>query len=510
MKNSLIYIVLIIPLIVMISCDKDFEEINKNPVGSTVCDPEYMLNNAIRSSIRTALNYEGPIVQQVLTLQPGTMQGGNFNVDWDPGLSALWNMMYTGPIKNIQDILYATKDDPVKTNIYNMSRIWKAYCFMILVDSYGNVPYFEAGLGYLDALYLPKYDNGDVIYNDILKELQEATDALDASKPLATTDLFYAGNIAKWKMLGNSILLRAAMRLTKVNPAKAKEYVIIATNPTRGGLIETPTNDAGIPATSNFTNPATGGFHGSERGNYYLTEPFVNHLKNTNDPRIKKIAVRYADPAKLLGQTGAEDTDPDHQIGMPYGYNGGNIVEAPDFPGILGAAFAYSQPNRRTIAGQLARCHYVTASQTLLLKSEAVYREYIAGDVVALYNAGVKAHMNSFKVIEPISEIPQAEQDAYLTENPFNLSTALEQINTQYWISAYLNFMEGWANFRRSDFPTLEPNPSPSADPSVVGGFIRRFGYPDREYSVNPANLQAAISLQGPDIMSTRVFWDVQ
>jgi hypothetical protein len=475
-----------------------------------------MLNNAVRSSIRTALNYEAPIVQQVLTVQPGTLQGGNFNVDWDPGLSALWSSMYTGPIKNLIAVLEAIKDSPEKSNVYNMCRIWKAYCFMIVVDSYGNVPYFDAGMGYLgatDESYLPAYDKADIIYDDILKELKEATDALDASKKIATTDLFYKGNIAKWKKLGNSLLLRAAMRLTKVNPAKAKENAIIAADPSRGGLIENPADDARIAANTNFTNPATGGFHGSERGNYYLTEPFIDMLKSTNDPRLSEISVRYNNPAGLWpAATGTEDTDPDNQIGMPYGYNGGNIVNAPNFPGFLGAGFGYSQPNRGTIAGQLANCAFVTASQTLLLKAEAVYRDFIDGDAEALFNAGVKAHMNSFPLLatERVSIIPSDKQDAYLAENPYNSSTALKQINTQYWISSYLNFMECWANFRRSDYPELVPNPYVGADPSVVGGFIRRFGYPDREYSVNKTNLDAAIALQGPDLMSTRVFWDKQ
>ena len=54
--------------------------------------------------------------------------------------------------------------------------------FQVLADTYGDVPYTEAGLGYLEGNYLPKYDNNETIYTDLLKELTEATAALDASK----------------------------------------------------------------------------------------------------------------------------------------------------------------------------------------------------------------------------------------------------------------------------------------------------------------------------------------
>jgi hypothetical protein len=101
-----------------------------------------------------------------------------------------------------------------------------------------------------------------------------------------------------------------------------------------------------------------------------------------------------------------------------------------------------------------------------------------------------------------------ASQDAYLVANPFNPAKALEQINTQYWISSYINWDEAWANFRRSGYPVLVPNPYPQADPDVKGGFIRRLSYPDREWSVNGANVQAAVDRQGPDNLSTRIFWD--
>ena len=105
-----------------------------------------------------------------------------------------------------------------------MARILKAYSFQLLVDTYGDVPYSEAGLAYLEGITLPKYDDQEVIYEDIAKELKEAVDALDASKD-DVGEMYFGGDISKWKKFGNSLLLRVGMRYTKVDENKAKSIV---------------------------------------------------------------------------------------------------------------------------------------------------------------------------------------------------------------------------------------------------------------------------------------------
>jgi hypothetical protein len=508
MKKIFKYLIIIIPVITIISCAKNFEQVNTDPVSLSTIDPAYLFSNAQRLSVNTTVHYEAAIVQQIITPQPGSLAGGNYNIKSDIQTRLTFDSLYKGPVKNLIDVINQTKEVPARSNLYNMARILKAYVFQILVDTYGDVPYSEAGLAYLNSTYLPKYDAAEEIYNDLLKELVEATKALDASKPLATQELFYGGNIAQWKKLGNSLLLRTAMRFSKVNPAKAQQYVVIATTPANGGLIEAVNDNAKITFNTTFNNVFVERFHAAERGNYYMAAPFVDYLKSTNDPRLKEISVKYQFPANALGTTGTEDTNPANQNGMPLGYNAGTISTAPGFPGAIGGGYAYSQPNRRTVTAITAPAFLVTASQTLLLEAEAAQRGWITGNVASLYNAGVRAHMNQFAQYISSSAIPAASQDAYLVANPFNPAKALEQINTQYWISSYINWSEAWANFRRSGYPILVPNPYPQADPDVKGGFIRRLTYPDREYSVNEVNVRAAVARQGADILSTRVFWD--
>lgn len=154
----------------------------------------------------------------------------------------------------------------------------------------------------------------------------------------------------------------------------------------------------------------------------------------------------------------------------------------------------------------------VTAAQTQLLLAEAAYRGWITnGNSAAQYfSNGIKAHMDQMAIYDLGSAVSGADRDAYIAANPLNAGTELEQINTQYWIASFLNGPEAFANFRRSGYPALTPNPyGQPNNPDVPNGtFIRRLTYPTSELSVNTENVNAAISSQGPDKLSTRVWWD--
>lgn len=73
-------------------------------------------------------------------------------------------------------------------------------------------------------------------------------------------------------------------------------------------------------------------------------------------------------------------------------------------------------------------------------------------------------------------------------------------------IASILNGPEAFANFRRSGYPALAPNPYPGKE--ITGPFITRLSYPTPEVSVNTSNVQAAIARQGADNLQTRVWWD--
>src|SRR6185503_11049006 len=230
----------------------------------------------------------------------------------------------------------------------------------------------------------------------------EAAAALTTTSTIETGDVLYAGDVGKWKKFAYSLLLRAGMRLSKIDAAKAQSTVQAAF---AGGVITTNADNAYIRHDGNFTNPIGNTLNGSEAANFYLTKPFVDQLKNTNDPRLKAIAVRYENAVAGNGQTGGT-TDPSKQIGMPMGKDNGTAVTAAAADG-LPSFYAYSQADRRRIIKTSSPAFLVTAAQTNLLLAEARFRGWITTGTAAQYFAdGIRAHMDQMATYDAGSTVP--------------------------------------------------------------------------------------------------------
>lgn len=509
MKKILIYSIAAIFFFSVSSCEKGLSDLNQNRTSPITLDPVLMLNTAVLNSSFSGktLFFDIAIVQQIVTPNGGVLAGGNFNADYR-GDQGLWGSYYTSVIKNTKDAILKAKDIPSRSNLYNMGRIFQAFAFMVLTDEYGDIPYSEGNAGYTDQLFFPKYDAQSTIYPKIIQELSDASAALNATGLIESADVLYSGNIVKWKKFANSLLLRAGMRLSKVDAAKAKSTVQAAF---AAGVITDNTDNAYIRHDANYGHPLGGTLNGSEAANFYLTKPFIDRLKSTNDPRLSAIAIRYIGATSGNGQTVTSgNTTAPIQIGMPMGKDNGTIVPQATADG-LASFYDYSQADRRRILKVTAPLFIVTASQSQLLLAEAAFRGWITTGTAAQYfSDGIKAHMDQMAVYDAACTISTLARDTYVSANPLNAGTELDQINSQYWISSFLNGPELFANFRRSGFPNLTPNPyGQPANPDVPNGtFIRRITYPTSEVSVNATNLNAAIALQGADKLSTRIWWD--
>ena len=488
------------------SCERGFDELNTNPNSPTALNPIFTFNNALVSSTFSTdvMVFEAAIVQQVITPNGSSLEGANFNRNNIPRNSGLWVRYYRDVIRYLVDIIDQTRDNPNRSNLYNMARIWKAHTFIVLTDTYGDVPYFEAGQGFIGGNTFPAYDKQEAIYTDVLKELAEASAALDANKTRETGDVMYGGDITKWKRLGYSLMLRAGMRLSKANPTLAQQTVQQAVT---GGVIQSNADNSAIRNdAAAYQNPTSSYLNGSEANNYYLTKPFVDYLKSTADPRLESIAVRYVGAASGAQQVAARaNRTAAVQIGMPMGFDNGTIVAQATKDGLV-SFYDYSQVDRTRLVKLAAPTFFVTHAQTQLLLAEAAQRGWTTGNAADYYNAGVTAHMQLMAEYDAAAAIPAAAISAYLTANPYVAARGLELINTQYWVASFLNFPEAWANFRRSDLPALAPNPYPAK--AIRGNFILRLTYPDSENSVNQANVQAAVASQGAADLDTPVWWD--
>ncbi|SHM73556.1 Starch-binding associating with outer membrane [Cyclobacterium lianum] len=507
MKKFPIYL-LLFSVLSWISCDSGFDEMNVNPNALTSIEPVYQLNTAIVASapVYGNLSYETTIVKQMITPFSGVGAAGNYNQDNRNVAAGNWQRGYRDIIKDLADALVVTQGRPEYNNLYQLIRIWKAYTFMMLTDTYGDVPYFDAGKVFREGITNPEYDPQEQIYDDILQELENATASIDPAGPGVPSEVLYSGDLQKWKRLGNSLLLRAAMRLTKINPSKAREYVVKAVN---GGLMLDNNDNAIIRHTANYNNNIGAQLNGGQSAFFYLAEDFVSFLSENDDPRLASIAVRYVGATSGASQNeGTAVRDPAVQIGMPLGYDNTTISEAVAASN-LASLWDYSQLDRTRMANPQAPSFLVTHAQTQLLLAEAVVRDWVPGDAAILYANGIRAHMEQLASYGPSVAIAEADIQAYLQTHPLLAGEELELINTQYWVATFLLGPEAWANFRRSGFPDLSPNPYPGSDLQNEE-FIRRLSYTDAEINVNADNVQAAISRQGPNNMDTRVWWDVE
>jgi len=508
MKNIKIYLTgLLTVTLLFASCDKDFDEINTSKTDFLALDPVFKLNKAIINVMEM-----GDRVQQLqiafwLTSPFGSSLAGANYCQYTPSFHAFpFTSFYQSSIVTTVDILNQTKEDATRTNLYNAARIWKAYTFMILTDTYGDVPYKDAGKGYTDQVTKPVYDTQQDIYTDILKELDEASAALDPAKTKISGEILFAGDVTKWKRFGYSLLLRAAMRLQKADAAKAQSYVAKAV---AGGLMQSNTDNAKLLRTPEYVNPIGSEISGNEKANYYAQKEFVELLKVTNDPRIGSWLHRFVGAQNATQQTSAIRTkDPSKVKGMPLGYNDVTIASTFATEGVV-SLYDYSQFDWQVAFTNTSPQWYCTYSQTQLLLAEAIVRGWATGDAATAYSNAIQADLVRMADFGSQATIPAATITAYVAANPLVAGNELKMIGEQYWIASIPNGFEGWANWRRTGYPVLTPNPYPASE--IPGQFIRRHVYPDAEYVGNKANVEAAVASQGGTSntrMNGRVWWD--
>lgn len=524
----------IMSVLLLSSCDKDFEEINQDPnvynepslesmfsytLITAAGGPGYSLNYWINNPLYYNLKVAGTYMQYFSSLNPWQWSGDKYlkvpNYD-----GALFRGVYGTVLKEVQQLINLTKDDPNLVNENAMIRIMRVYAMHRVTDMYGMVPYFEAGKGYIDQNYTPEYDLQEEIYADMLKELDEASRQLDPSKgSFSQADFIYGGDVEKWKRFANSLMLRLGMRLTKVDPAMAEEWVKKAIE---GGVMQSNEDTALLPHTegtlmnvykegARLRGPEGVPISAEGTGYAKMAKAFVDHLKLTEDPRLPLYITLWpgnADPSLL-----PMSTAPEKQRGLPSGYDLSSIIEViPNW----GDGVIYpdiSEINLHTVASLTTPTIYQSYAEVELLLAEAALRGWGSGNVKTHYENAVRASLDLLTNYYPGPDlVPSGAVDEYLTySNPFVLGSfeeEMEQIHTQFWITLFMDNIEVWSNYRRTGYPDLIPTNYPGNE---TGGTIpRRVPYPTGEYQVNAENIEEALQIQGPDLFTTRVWWDAE
>ncbi|MDX1326830.1 MAG: SusD/RagB family nutrient-binding outer membrane lipoprotein [Arenibacter sp.] len=490
MKNS-IYILLF--AFFLSACDKGFDELNVNPtkpvqvsLATKLTAAQKFMSSERYDNWRANLIYQSTMMQH-LAVTAGYWSGDKYT--WNKGYaSSLIDRYYENVVKSLVDMKVQMEEENSPEEMRAIVRIMRVFVFARLTDLYGDVPYSEAGQAFISGILTPKYDAQSEIYPDLLKELEESAAALGTgTSAFGDADLIYQGNQAKWKKLANSLMLRLGMRLIKRDPAAAEAWVTKAIS---GGVMESNDDIFYLQHDTNNRNGNSEAFDAD--GNQRLSKTFVDFLQG--DPRLPILASRRSD-----GSTAPADLK-----GLPNGLDSELLLAATGEEDTS----LYAEPND-IITFFEAPMFFQTYAEVEFMLAEAAVRWNLAGgDPEPHYNAGVRAAMKMLELYGTNAVIADADIDAYLVANPFDAANALEQINTQYWAATFLNEYEAFANWRRTGFPTLVPVNYPG---NVTNGTIpRRLTYPESEQSNNPENYQAAIAAQGPDLLTTRVWWDVE
>jgi len=504
------------------SCDKGFKDMNINPnsyntpvIGSLF---SYNIIKTAGSDDDNTLypndKLAGAMMQYFASLNPYQWTGDKYlpKTGYSDGL---FNAVFNVELKENEQILSLTRGIPDLINEYAIACIWHVYIFHRVTDMYGNVPYSQAGQGYINGVYKPKYDLQSDIYPAMLNLLDSAAGELDPSKTsFGAADYIYNGDPAAWKRFAYSLMLRLGMRLTKVDAASAQKWVQKAI---AGGVMQSNADIAKLNHTDgselNFywDGEELRGGEGvppSAKGLGYgkMGQTFVNYLKNTNDPRLPFYITLWpgnADPSQL-----PTSTLPGVQKGLPNGYDYSSIKTL--IPGWTDDMLAeYSEINLNTVGSNSTPSIFQSYAEVELYLAEAALRGWGPGDPKTHYENAVTASMQVEALYPGGMSVPASAISAYLSANPYTGGTfdqQMQQIHTQLWVSLFMNNIEVYANWRRTGYPVLIPVNYPG---NATGGTIsRRLPYPQSEASLNTDNYKAAVQAQGPDLFTTRVWWD--
>jgi len=534
MKLKYIYILAsAIMVIVIASCKKDLIKTNTDPnaVSVDVFDP----NNILTA---TQLYYTGS-TDNAIEVEETEIQGAGCYVQhwastsgyyfgdkytFSPGgWGSFFDHTYTSAVKNVVDLYTNTNGKPQYKNLHQISRIMKAMIFERITDVYGDVPYFQAGQAYTKSIYFPVYDKQQDIYTDLLKEVSQATDSLteDGDKPIG--DLFYSGaddQIASWKRFGNTLLLRMAMRLTKVDPNTAKTWLAKVQGKTMtsnddNAIVIHGTND---PLTINRIYRGIGE-DGSIQLDGQMSEAFIDSLKSNNDPRLPVLAYVYPDGFSPGDDPSGGSSETADQIGMPNGYNSGAAANGiQNYIYYPGSITLYSRPSP-IIFNATAPTLVLTYAESELLLADACKRFGMTldgKDAQTHYHDGVIAAITQLSAFGDAGTISGEDAQAYYDAHPYVDSKGLSMINTQFWIATFFNEYEAWSNWRRTSssanpkgYPALTGVTYPGSQ--SPGAVPRRMAYSTVDKQVNSANYNKAVAgLTGGDKITSRVWWDAQ
>jgi len=458
------------------SCKKELAGINKNPNATENPQPDYLLTAAEKLTsdaywgVDNNLNSSLLFIQHWAKIQYTDPDRYIFN---NSSFTTLWKALYGQSITDLNKVI-AIGTQQQNNNYRGVALALRSWTFQILTDAYGDIPYKQAGN--IDSFLTPAYDTQRDVYLGLLSDLKTAQTLLDPSGSAIAGDPIYSGDIVKWKKFVNSLRLRIALRIADQEPTLAKQ--VLTDIQSEGGSYFTSNADlaALIYQDSPNQNPVSLTF--DTRQDYRISKTIVDRLAALNDPRLPIYAQPTDDaPHGYVGVPNGLLTGDANNLGLSKTSRPGDYFRAPHAPAVI-----------------------ISYAEVLFDLSEAVSRGFTTGDAADLYNKAVLASLGQYGIT-----------DATITGNylsqasvQYDATNYKKSVGNQKWIALFGQGLEAFAEWRRLDYPQLTP-----AVAGTLGGKMpSRFIYPGSEQSLNGASYQRAVADQGPDLLTTRLWFD--
>jgi hypothetical protein len=416
--KKIAYLTIIIGGVFLNSCQNEIETFNNNPNSPTaLSSPKTLLTGAevgtINNSVGNLTRTFSQFTQHTNGNQFQSLDITNYTLT-ELDNEGDWSNIYQAGINANQILKYETVDPYYA----GMARIILALNMGYATDAWGDIPFSEAFEG-INGIIAPKYDK----QQDVIAKIQSYLDIaiIDLSKSPSSNfilpgseDIFYSGDVSKWKKLAYGIKARYAMRLTQrdgstVAAQNALNYLQHSFTSNADNLVAT--FDGGNNQSSWYAfNNQRGGYMG-------MGKFFIDLLNTTSDPRLSYYA----------------STDGN-------GNYSGASPELPDSAGVTSQFGTYFAGNAST------PLNIFNYSEIKFIESEAQFR---LGNTTAAQTALQSA------VSASLINVIGTDNIAFATNA--SSTVTLENIITQKYVALFTT-SEPYNDFRRTGYPVLTAN----------------------------------------------------
>jgi hypothetical protein len=496
------------------SCTQDFEELNTDKTKLTVLtstELPYLFSKAQSASsyafwrYQVAQNLFSDLYSQYFATSATYFPSDRYTIRFD-WLQWHWIPIYTEAVPQLKTLLKETDANSAENAL---AKIMWVYAFHRLTDYYGPVPYFKAG----EPASSVAYDGQKEIYFDMFTKLDEAVKILSNNRlktPYGSFDLIYKGDVTKWIKFANTLRLRLALRISKVDPAKAKTEAEASVS---SGVMTTTSDDAYMVKSENGAD-----FNGlagiSVWNEFRMSASMESVLKGYQDPRMGI----YFQPAVGTGKfDGLRNGLLPAQLNIGINGNDANSNVGTRWTRWSGSSWGGQNTTPQNI---------MHAAEAYFLRAEGALNGWnMQGSAQSLYESGIETSMRQWGIsdaaaiiayqksaatpIPPLDGVNSPAMSSIPVSWGDTPAIQREQIGTQKWLALYPDGIEAWAEFRRSRFPKLYPIVNSDNSDLPAGTFIRRIPFLVLEKNTNAAAVKAAESLLGgPDKPNTPLWWD--